>query len=68
MEDVLVQGLGPDQRSLLAGKHRVGLVYGSAVPVDSYLNKEGILVASASTPGSLLAFQRKSMKWHVHVS
>ena len=48
MEDVLVQGLGPDQ-------HRVGLVYGSAVPVDSYLNKEGILVALASTPGSWLA-------------
>eukprot|EP00913_Durusdinium_trenchii_P013206 g12395.t2 len=41
MEDILVQGLTPDQRGVAGGRHRVGLVYASAVPVDSYLNRDG---------------------------
>lgn len=41
MEAVPVKGLTPDQRGIAKGKHRVGFVYASAVPVDSYLNREG---------------------------
>jgi len=39
MEDIPAVGLTPSKRSLNAGKHRVGLVYASAVPVNTYLNR-----------------------------
>jgi len=39
MHDVMACGLTPDKAGLSTAKHRVGLVYASAVPVDAYCNK-----------------------------
>lgn len=39
MDDLLAQGVTPDKRSLFEGRHRVGVVYASAVPVNAYLNQ-----------------------------
>eukprot|EP00435_Cladocopium_sp_Y103_P046426 s3366_g13.t1 len=41
IDDLLAQGVTPDKRSLAEGRHRVGVVYASAVPVNAYLNQEG---------------------------
>jgi len=38
MHDVPASGLVPDKRGVSQAKHRVGLVYASAVPVNSYQN------------------------------
>ena len=41
MENVPARGLSPDQEGFANCSHKVGLVYASAVPVDSYLNQGG---------------------------
>eukprot|EP00438_Fugacium_kawagutii_P003440 Skav200193 [mRNA] locus=scaffold2383:258823:262117:+ [translate_table: standard] len=42
MEDVPANGLTPDKKGFAkSSNHKVGLVYASAVPVDSYLNQGG---------------------------
>ena len=41
MEDVPATGLLPDKKGFAECKHKVGLVYASAVPVDSYMNQGG---------------------------
>lgn len=41
MEDVPANGLTPDKKGFAKCNHKVGLVYASAVPVDSYLNGGG---------------------------
>lgn len=42
MDEISVQGgLTADQRDFSRCEHKVGFVYASAVPVDSYLNRDG---------------------------
>lgn len=41
MDEISVQGLTADQRDFSRCEHHVGFVYASAVPVDSYLNRDG---------------------------
>eukprot|EP00434_Breviolum_minutum_P023149 symbB.v1.2.020424.t1/scaffold1653.1/size107518/5 len=41
MDDVPANGLTPDKKTFSSESHKVGLVYASAVPVDSYMNQGG---------------------------
>eukprot|EP00913_Durusdinium_trenchii_P018921 g17779.t1 len=41
MEDLPAKGLMPDKKAFADCTHKVGLVYASAVPVDSYMNQGG---------------------------
>ncbi len=41
MDDVPANGLMPDKKTFSSESHKVGLVYASAVPVDSYMNQGG---------------------------
>ena len=52
MENLLAQGVTPDKRVLAQHRHRVGLVYASAVPVNAYLNQ-------CAEDSEALEFQKK---------